>query len=340
MYKFALVGCGRISVRHAENIQRVGTLTAVCDIVPEKADGLVRNFQAKAYYSIDDMLREEKTIDIVVICTPNGLHAEHSVKALEHGKHVLCEKPMCLSTSDAIKMMASEKVSQKKLFVVKSARFNPLLQQLKIAISKNELGRIYSFQLSCFWHRSNNYYSNWHGKISSDGGTLYTQFSHYIDALLWLLGDVESLNGYRTNAAHGNIIEFEDTGVMCCKTADGALGTINWSVNTYQKNSEISLTIIAEKGTVSFGGEYLNQIKYLQSDVLLFSGAEKNLPNDYNNYRGSMSHHDEIYNNLAEALQNDEHCFGNSTDGLKTVEIIERIYKTIPLAGKEYDFAS
>jgi len=331
MYKFALVGCGNISSRHVENINRVGKLTAVCDIIPEKADLLAAKFAAKPYYRIDDLLRIESDTEVIVVCTPNGLHAEHSIKSLHAGKHVLCEKPMCLTTPDALKMIEAEKSSNKILFVVISARFNPLLNQLKKAIEGNVLGKIYSVQLNCFWHRPVDYYKDWHGKIFSDGGTLYTQFSHYIDSLLWIIGEIKDLNGYRKNVAHKSSIEFEDTGVVCFDNINGIIGTINWSVNTYRKNAEIGLTILAEKATISLGGEYLNEVKYVLSDAFSLSPIINPLPNEYTNYRGSMSHHREIYNSVIETLQNPGNEVGNSTDGLKTVKTIEKIYSTVPL---------
>ncbi len=109
----------------------------------------------------------------------------------------------------------------------------------------------------------------------------------------------------------------------------GMLGTLNWSVNTYEKNSEISLTLIAEKGTISLGGEFINKINYQQSAVPFLVQPAYNASNDYGFYRGSMSNHSEVYKNLVEALQNSNHPFANVFDGLKTVEAIEKIYKAV-----------
>ena len=90
---------------------------------------------------------------MVAICTPNGLHAEHSIKSLRAGSHVLCEKPLCISVKDAKKMIGTAAQSQRKLFVVKSTRYNPALVELKKLIEENKLGNLYSFQLNCFWNR-------------------------------------------------------------------------------------------------------------------------------------------------------------------------------------------
>ena len=329
MFHFALIGCGRIAPRHAENIRKSGKLVAVCDSDKDKADNFAKAYGAAAYYSIEDLLKNEKKIDVISICTPNGLHAEHTIKALQAGKHVLCEKPLCITSAAAWQLIETEKFSRKKLFVVKSARFNPLLQELKKKIVEGQLGEIYSFSLNCFWNRPDTYYTDWRGKHFPDGGALYTQFSHYIDAVLWMLGDVENVKGFADNKAHRGSVEYEDTGVAALRMQSGVLGTLHWTVNTFQKNSEISFTIIAEKGTISLGGEYLNLIRYQQLDgENILPQTEIKSSNEYDNYHGSMSHHDEVYQNLIAALE-EQHTSSNAFDGLKTVEAIEKIYKAV-----------
>ncbi|WP_315819850.1 Gfo/Idh/MocA family protein [Paraflavitalea speifideaquila] len=117
------------------------------------------------------------------------------------------------------------------------------------------MGKIYSIQLSCFWNRNADYYKNsWKGTLSLDGGTLYTQFSHFIDLLYWMIGDVRQVKALMANYAHQGIIEFEDTGAVMLEFYNGVIGTINYTVNSYQKNMEGSLTIFGEKGTVKIGG--------------------------------------------------------------------------------------
>jgi predicted dehydrogenase len=329
MYKFAIIGCGRIARKHAENISSVGILVATCDVVLERAIELAHKYDANSYASLDDLLLHEKDVDVISVCTPNGFHAEHAIKSLQSGKHVLCEKPLSITSAAAWQMMETEKFSRRKIFIVKSTRYNPLLQSLKQALDKDLLGTVYSFQLSCFWNRPHSYYTDWRGKIFPDGGTLYTQFSHYIDALLWLLGDIKEVKGFSANKAHEHSIEFEDTGVASLQMKNGALGTLNWSVNTYKKNSEISLTLISEKGTIALGGEYLNEIKFQQTDQPILMEKRDAEPNDYGFYKGSMSNHKEVYQNLVQALEDDKHPFTNAFDGLKTVEAIEQIYKAV-----------
>lgn len=329
--RFAIVGCGKIAPRHAAEAVKHGRLVAVCDIDQERADAFARIYNCKAYYSIDELLGKENC-DVVSICTPNGLHAQQSISALQAGCHVLCEKPLCIHTKDALKMIETAKETTRNLFVVKSTRYNPALAGLKKAIDENKPGRIYSFQLNCFWNRSAAYYANsWKGDKFLDGGTLYTQFSHYIDALLWLLGDVHSVSGVRKNFAHEGIIDFEDSGVVAIEMANGAIGGLNWSVNSFQKNMEVSLSIIAEKASIYIGGEYMNEIRYQLTDGFELEVSHEGKANDYGFYKGSMSNHDKVYDNLVKALNDGNHPFTNAVDGLKTVETIEKIYKTVTL---------
>ncbi len=331
--QFAIIGCGKIAQRHAAEIVKHGDLAGVCDIVKNKADMLGTQYNARPYYTIEDLLDHEKGLDIVSICTPNGLHALHTIKALKAGKHVLCEKPLCISSADAKTMNEAAIKAGKKLFVVKSTRYNPALVSLKKILDENRLGKLYSFQLNCFWNRPGEYYADsWRGSKDLDGGTLFTQFSHYIDALLWLLGDIREVSGFRKNLAHRDTIEFEDTGAVAIEMANGMTGGLNWSINTFQKNMEVSLTILAEKGSLRIGGEYMNQVEYQLSDQVIIDDPVPGNANDYGFYKGSMSNHGKIYENLIRALEDNSHPFANAEDGMKTVETIERIYKSVPLS--------
>ncbi len=327
--RFALVGCGRIAQRHAEHIARNGKLVAVCDTVKEKADALAQAFDAKAYYSLDAMLAAETGLDVVTVCTPNGLHAAQSIQALEAGIHVLCEKPMALTSLDCAAMMDAAAKVGKSLFVVKQNRFNPPVQAVKKLLTENRLGRIYSIQLNCFWNRDAAYYHNsWKGTMEMDGGTLFTQFSHFIDLLYWMIGDVKQVAAILNNYAHKGIIDFEDTGVVLLEFTNGITGTLHYTVNSHCKNMEGSLTIFGEKGTVKIGGEYLNRIDYQDIEGYTI----ENLPagkgaNDYGKYQGSMSNHDKVYENLVAFLQNKEPVYISTEEGMKTVAIIEKIYQ-------------
>lgn len=328
--KFAIVGCGRIAQRHAEHIHTYGELVAVCDCVADKANALAAKYAAKAYYTIDDMLSNEKSVDIVAVCTPNGLHAEHGIKILKAGFHAIIEKPMALSVYDCGEMIKTAEKYNKRLFAIKQNRFNPPVAAVKQAIEDGRFGKIYSVQLSCFWNRNKDYYENsWKGTQDLDGGTLFTQFSHFVDLLYWLIGDVRRAFALTGNFAHQDIIDFEDTGAVALEFYNGAIGTINYTVNSYNKNMEGSLTIFAEKGTVKIGGQYLNELEYQNIENFEFKDLpEGKGPNNYGNYVGSMSNHDKIYQNLIDVLQKGDSIATNSFEALKTVEIIDKIYQS------------
>ncbi len=328
--KFAIVGCGRIAQRHADQINKVGILKAVCDIDYKKAFDLGNKYNAAPYQYLDEMLSKENEVCVVSVCTPNGMHAQHSIKALNAGYHVLCEKPMANNVKDCHEMIHAAEKAARQLIIVKQNRFNPPVIAVKSAIDKGILGKIYSIQLSCFWNRNSQYYHNsWKGTSDLDGGTLYTQFSHFIDLLYWMFGDVKQVYALTGNFAHKAIIDFEDTGVVALEFNNGALGTINYTVNSYNKNMEGSLTIFAEKGTVKIGGQYLNELEYQDIEGFEFKDIPKgSSANNYGNYTGSMSNHDKVYQNLIDVLVNGSSVSANAYEGLKTVEIIDRIYQS------------
>lgn len=327
MYQFALVGCGNISNRHAENISRAGRLTAVCDIIREKADSLASKYNVRAYYDIDDLLKNEVNTEVIVICTPNGLHAEHTIKSLNAGKHVLCEKPMSLTTADGYKMVSAAEKNQKKIFVVKQNRYNEPVQYVKKLLEENKLGKIFSFQLNCFWNRPQSYYTNsWKGSKDLDGGILYTQFSHFIDLLHWLLGDVEEVKGYNHDYGKRSQFEIEDTGVAILKMESGSIGTLNYSINSYSKNLEGSLSIFGEKGSVKIGGQYLNTLEWHEVEGLSKPELTASpVANNYGFYQGSMSNHHKVYDELILSLNGNGNLL-EAKDAIATINTIEKIY--------------
>jgi predicted dehydrogenase len=329
---FAIIGCGYIGKRHAEHIAKLGNLIAVCDLKDDRAIQLSNLYRCDHYFNIDNLLQNSENIDVVAVCTPNGLHAEHTIKALKKGIHVVCEKPMALNVSDCQSMIKTAKDVDKTLFIIKQNRFNPPIIALKKVIEEKRLGKILNVQLNCFWNRTDAYYldSDWKGKKSLDGGILFTQFSHFIDLLYWLVGDISKVHSISRNFIHPQTIEFEDSGVVLLEFNCGAIGTINFTINSYQKNMEGSITIMGEKGTVKVGGQYLNVLEYQSIENYTISDIPESRPaNEYGFYQGSMSNHDKIYENVIYVLNNNGKVATTGEDGLKTVEIIEKIYSSL-----------
>ncbi|MDO6434145.1 Gfo/Idh/MocA family oxidoreductase [Flavitalea sp. BT771] len=329
MLNFAVIGCGAIGSRHARQAAAFGRLKAVCDVVEERSARIGERYGACHYTRIEDLLDAEQDLNVVAICTPNGLHAAHTILALEAGFHVLCEKPMALSSNDCRQMIGAAEKAGKTLFVVKQNRFNPPVVAVKKMLDEGRLGRVYSVQVNCCWNREGAYYrDSWHGTRELDGGILYTQFSHFVDLLYWLIGDVREAVGFSDNFSHQGCVDFEDTVVSSLRFDSSALASLHFTINSHRKNMEGSLVIVGEKGTVKIGGQYLNTLEYLSIE-----GEERvdlpagNPANSYGDYQGSMSNHDKMYGHVVDVLTNGAPNLFGGSEGLKTVEIIEKIYQ-------------
>jgi UDP-N-acetyl-2-amino-2-deoxyglucuronate dehydrogenase len=148
------------------------------------------------------------------------------------------------------------------------------------------------------------------------------------------LGDLDKVSGYRANMDHKNSIEFEDSGVASLKMSNGMIGGLNWSVNSFENNMEVSLTILAEYGSIRIAGEYMNKVDYETGAGKLDGNVPSGQSNDYGFYKGSMSNHDKVYDNLVKALEDDQHPFTSVVDGLKTVKAIEQIYSSVEMLTK------
>lgn len=332
LFRFGIVGCGRIAARHRVQIERVGRLVAVCDLIPERAKQLAKDTsgEVQAFTTLSDMLvHHADNIDVLVVCTPNGLHAEHGIAGLRAGCHVLCEKPMALTTDAAEAMLEAAERAGRQLLVVKQNRFNPPVAALKRLIAEGRLGRVLSLHLSCFWNRDAAYYETpWKGTADLDGGILFTQFSHFIDLLWWLAGDVESVQATARNVSGRTDIAFADTVTASLTFASGALGSLHATINSHSHNMEGSLTVFGERGTVKVGGQYLNELEYQRLEGAPVADLPGGNPaNEYGTYRGSMSNHDRVYDNLVAALAGREPAATRGEEGIKTVETIERIHR-------------
>ncbi|MBF0625403.1 MAG: Gfo/Idh/MocA family oxidoreductase [Magnetococcales bacterium] len=327
---FAIIGCGRIAARHAQQIVTVGALVACCDIEQSRAEMMAARHGGRAFASHGEMLQAMAGgIDVVAVCTPNGRHAQPAIDAFRAGCHVLCEKPMAISVADCGEMIKAGERANRRLFVVKQNRYNPPVAAVKQRLDDGTLGRVYSAHLNCFWNRNAQYYQdNWKGTLELDGGCLYTQFSHFIDLLYWMVGDVRRAAAMTRNFCHQDTVEFEDAGVVALEFHNGALGSVNFTINSTQRNMEGSLTLFCEKGTVKIGGQYLNELEYQTIDGAVIEGLpEGKPPNQYGHYVGSMSNHDQVYQNLVAVLSGQGVISTSGYEGMKTVEIIDRIYR-------------
>jgi len=330
MIKFAVIGQGHIGKRHAEMVRQnpQSELVAVCDVLSREEVGLA-DVKEPYFNSIDEVLSSGLDIDVVNICTPNGLHAEQARKALKAGKHVVLEKPIALTKRDAEKILAKSLEMSRHVFCVMQNRYSPPSMWLRQIMDERRLGNIYMVKLDCYWNRDNRYYKkgNWHGNAALDGGTLFTQFSHFIDIMYWLFGDITNIRGNFSDFNHQNLTAFEDSGVVTFDFINGGMGTLNYSTSVWDTNLESSITIIGEKGTVKVAGQYMNEVVYCHvKDYEMPELAPCNPPNDYGLYKGSAQNHHYVIENVVARLAEKCPITTNVLEGLKVVDIIERIY--------------
>jgi predicted dehydrogenase len=328
---FAVVGCGHIGKRHAEMVKRhpEAELLAVCDPGPNevtKAD----QFGVPVFSDLDTMLRDVPGIEVVNVCTPNGLHAKQSLKALEAHKHVVCEKPMGLSKAECEEVLYKALQAHRTVFGVMQNRYSPPSQWIKRVIDDKLLGDVFIVQVNCYWNRDERYYKKggWKGRHDLDGGTLFTQFSHFIDIMYWLFGDITDIQAKFADFNHAGLTEFEDSGLVTFNFVNGGMGCINYSTSVWDKNLESSMTIIGSNGSVKIGGQYMDQVEYCHiKDYSMPVLAPTNPANDYGAYKGSANNHSYIIENVVDTLKGRTTLTTNALEGLKVVDIIERIYK-------------
>lgn len=328
--KFAVVGMGHIGNRHAEMIVRnkEAELVAVVDIKAEKEEEL-KKYGVPFFNSMESFLSSDIECDVVNIASPNGHHASQALAAFDAGKSVVLEKPMALSKVDAEKVIYKALNVHRHLFAVMQNRYSPPSVWLKEMIDSGLLGEIYMVQVNCFWNRDERYYSkgNWHGDLEMDGGTLFTQFSHFIDIMYWLFGDIKNITARFNDFNHQELTDFEDSGIVNFDFVNGGMGSLNYSTSVPISNLESSITVIAENGSIKVGGQYMDKVEVCNvKDYTMPELAPTNPGNDYGAYKGSAANHNYIIENVVDVLNGRSAITTNALEGLKVVDIIERIY--------------
>lgn len=325
--RFALIGCGRIADKHFESFRTHADrveLKAVCDIDSTALELAAKKTGAEGYSSLDALL-DAGGIDVVVLTTPSGIHADQGIQAARAGIHVMTEKPMATRWSDGKRLVKACDDAGVRLFVVKQNRLNSTLQLLKRALTKRRFGRIYMVNVNVFWTRPQSYYDNakWRGTWEFDGGAFMNQASHYVDLLDWLVGPVESVQAFTATLSRN--IEVEDTGVVSIKWRSGALGSMNVTMLAYPQNLEGSITILGEKGTAKIGGVAVNEINHWR-----FADAD---PDDEfikaASYEPTSVYgfgHPLYYDNVIKTLRGESEPETDGREGLRSLEILTAIY--------------
>lgn len=329
---FAIVGCGRIAKRHCEllgnNQIQNAQLVSVCDVVEKKASDIASNFNIPYYTDMHNMMSEQK-VDVIVILTESGNHAQNVLELSKYGAHIVVEKPMALRLEDADQMISACEKADIMLFVVKQNRFNLPVLKLREAIDSNRFGKLIMGTIRVRWCRPQSYYDQdpWRGTWAMDGGVLTNQASHHIDLLEWMMGDIESVFAKSKTALVD--IEAEDTAIVILKFKNGALGVIEATTAIRPRDLEGSISILGEKGSVEIGGFAVNELKHwnfeneVEGDLKVKKDYSVNPPNVYG--FGHKAYYDHVVN----VIQKKHKPLIDGAAGRKSLEVINSIYESI-----------
>ena len=332
--KYALIGCGRIAVNHIKAVVNNGLdLVAVCDLVPEHIDILFEKTGYTGtpvrYTDYRKMLSEHPELELAAIATDSGVHAEIALACLDAGLNVIVEKPMAMSMADADRIIAKADETKRLVSVCHQNRFNLAVQRMRRALEQGRFGRLSHGSVHVRWNRNRAYYEQapWRGKWASDGGALMNQCIHGIDLLRWMLGDeVEEVYGQTRQQFH-DYLECEDVGLAVLKFKNGAIATIEGTVNVYPKNLEETLYLFGEKGTVKLGGTSCNNI-----DVWDFAEADpedeesRGLTEATSNVYGNG--HTSLYADMLSAISEGRQPYIDAEAGRRALEVVLAIYKS------------
>ena len=330
--RFVICGVGHIGRRHAALISRHegAKLAALIDVRAELQPGLATEFPSVPFFaSLEAFLLTGPAADVLTVATPNGLHAPQAVAGLRHGLHVVIEKPIALHKADAETIVHTALQTGKLVFGVMQNRYSPPAAWLKQVYDEGRLGQVFLVQLNCFWNRDARYYQpdGWKGTQALDGGTLFTQFSHFIDLLYWVFGDITNISARFRDFTHEGLTEFEDSGLVTFDLLRGGSGTLSYSTAVWDRNLESSLTVVAERGSLRIAGQYMDKVEYCHlAGYEMPALAPTNPANNYGAFQGSAANHVQVIKNVVDTVQRRSYATTNALEGMKVVEIIERIY--------------
>lgn len=302
-------------------------LVAVIDI--KTAEALNYKENVPLFQNLDAFLQSKIEADILNIAVPNGLHAAIAIEAMSSGLHVVIEKPMALSSEEAKAILDTARTFERKVFCVMQNRYSPPSQWLKETVDSGKLGEIYMVQMNCFWNRDERYYTkdNWHGTRDLDGGTLFTQFSHFLDILYWIFGEIDNVQSSFRDFNHQQLTDFEDSGSIIFDLKNGGMGNLNFSTSVWDKNLESSMTVIAEYGSVKIGGQYMDRVEHCHIKHYEFCELPPSPPgNDYGNYKGSAANHHFVIDNVVEHLLRGKTIATSGSEGAAVIKLIEQLY--------------
>ncbi len=346
--KYALIGCGRVAVNHIKAAVNNGLeIVALCDIVPEHIDTLLEKTgydgAAERFTDHRRVLDEHPDLELVSIATDSGAHAQIALDCIDRGVNVIIEKPVAMSLADADEIIRRAEEKHVKVSACHQNRFNIAVQEMRRALENGRFGRISHGSIHVRWNRNRAYYEQapWRGRWASDGGALMNQCIHGIDLLRWMMGDeVEEVYGVTRQRYH-DYLECEDVGMAVVKFKNGAVGTVEGTVNVYPRNLEETLYLFGENGTVKLGGTSCNTIdvwQFKDDELEDRAGFAEATSNVYGNG------HTSLFADVIDAIRNDRKPYVDAVDGRNAVEMVLAIYKSqltgLPVKLPLKDFAS
>ena len=260
-FKVGIIGCGGIAQTHRDALFACpdAEIAAVCDIVPERAEAMAKgirqdnplNGPVRVFENWREMLAV-RDLDSVHLCTPHFLHAEMAIEAMKAGKHVLTEKPMAISVSDAVEMNRISAETGMRLGVCFQNRYNATSRRMRAILDSGVVGAVRGGRAFVTWNRGTDYYASgpWRGTWKEEGGgVMINQAIHTLDLMQWMLGRPVSLKGSIDTRLLSGIIEVEDTAEALIRFEKGVNG-IFFATNNYCTDAPIQFDIVCERATL------------------------------------------------------------------------------------------
>lgn len=350
--KYALIGCGRISTNHiAAAVRNEFDIVAVCDVIPGHMEavlakhGLEGDASTARYTDYRLMLAEHPELELVSIATESGKHAAIALGCIDAGVNVIIEKPMAMSMADADEIIRRSEEKGVLVSACHQNRFNVAVQRTRAALEAGRFGGLSHGSIHVRWNRNRNYYDQapWRGTWAEDGGCLMNQCIHGIDLLRWMMGgELVEVYGQTRQRFH-DYLEAEDVGVAVLSFANGAVATVEGTVNVYPKNLEETLYLFGESGTVKIGGTSTNNIDVWDfADEKDGDAENQGLKEATSNVYGNG--HTSLFADMADAIANHRTPYVDARAGRAALETVLAIYQSqrtgVPVKLPLEDFAT
>jgi UDP-N-acetyl-2-amino-2-deoxyglucuronate dehydrogenase len=328
-FGFGISGAGTIGAVHTEALEGLEDARLVAVAAAREVTGrnLAEAHGAEWHAGFEEMLARPD-VDVIILCTPSGLHPDQAVAAAHAGKHVITEKPMAVTLEGADRMIRACREAGVALSVIFQYRYNRDALRLKRAVEAGLFGSPVLGNAFVHWHRTQAYYEEsggWRGTWALDGGgALMNQSIHAVDLLQWILGPVESVCGYADTLAHD--IEAEDTASAALRFASGALGVIQGTTSAHE-DSPLRIEIRGTEGGATFEGSRLTVWRPGREEEVLTPRDLESLPESRAGEPLGIAHRRQLKEILA-ALREGRELPVPGEEARKPIEIILGIYQS------------